>query len=56
MKAFEEWYKKESRCPYHWAKGNAYDGWKAALEWILTWENDPESIEVIERELGNESI
>lgn len=52
MKAFEEYREKatsrELGCPDL--------VWKAALKWVLTWENDPESVEVIERELGNESI
>ena len=55
MKAFENWYSKfkgELWIP----KPVMEAGWRAALEWVLTWENDPESIEVIERELGNKAI
>lgn len=40
MKSFEEWYREERRCPYFWAKGNAYDGWKAACYFIQEQIND----------------
>ena len=46
MKAFEEWSGGEEY----------YAGWKAALEWVLSWETDPESIEIIRKVVENKKF
>jgi len=56
MKAFEEWNKKYSACPYAVFAINRKEGWKAALEWVLEELEIEEPFEVfhgrIKEELG----
>lgn len=53
MKAFREWFEKHR----HWNMNriDAERGYRAALKWILSWETDQESREIIEKELNGNS-
>jgi len=60
MEAFKKWY-KENIEPYLPKKRPSVaaifkearkNTWKAALEWVLSWETDHESREIITKELS----
>lgn len=62
MKEFEKWLKEngdgslkenhDNSCNNSFIMG-IWAGWRAALEWQLSWETDLESREIIEKELGD---
>ena len=52
MKAFEKWHTKTLPNHNHVSPCMA---WRAALEWVLSWETDGESAFIIKQELGNDT-
>ena len=59
MKEFEKRFNKNYPLPPTTERGpvgrdfksGCENMWRAALEWVLSWETDPESIEIIQKEL-----
>lgn len=50
LEAFEEWLKTQEY--YTYEEAITQEAWAAALNWVLSWETDKESIEIVQKELG----